>query len=58
MDEDFAMMLGLDQDPQILAYGIDEARRRGIMEASKQSDLEAIRDRPPFPPGFNDPAFP
>ncbi len=60
MDEDFAMMLGLDQDPQILAYGIDQARRTGIMEASKQSDpdLESQRDRPPFPPGFNDPAFP
>jgi len=58
MDEDFAMMLGLDQDPQILAYGINEARVNGIMEASKQSDLESQRDRPPFPPGFNDPAFP
>jgi FtsP/CotA-like multicopper oxidase with cupredoxin domain len=58
MDEDFAMMLGLDQTPQILAYGIDEARRTGIQQASKQSDLESQRDRPPFPPGFNDPAFP
>jgi hypothetical protein len=28
------------------------------MEASKQSDLESQRDRPHFPPGFNDPAFP
>jgi FtsP/CotA-like multicopper oxidase with cupredoxin domain len=58
MDDDFAMMLGLDQTPQILAYGIDEARRTGIQEACQQSDLESQRDRPPFPPGFNDPAFP
>jgi hypothetical protein len=49
MDEDFAMMLGLDQDPQILVYGIDEARRNGIMEASKDSALESQADRPPFP---------
>jgi FtsP/CotA-like multicopper oxidase with cupredoxin domain len=55
MDEDFAMMLGLDQTPQILAYGIDEARTRGIMEASKQSDLESQRPRPNFPAPFVDP---
>jgi len=55
MDEDFAMMLGLDQTPQILAYGIDEARTTGIMEASKQSNLESQADRPDFPPPFTEP---
>jgi hypothetical protein len=58
MDEDFAMMLGLDQATPILAYGIDQARRTGIMEASKQSDpdLESQADRPDFPAPFVDPA--
>jgi hypothetical protein len=49
MDEDFAMMLGLHQDPQILVYGIDEAVHTGIQESSKQSDLMSIADRPDFP---------
>jgi FtsP/CotA-like multicopper oxidase with cupredoxin domain len=58
MDEDFAMMLGLDQATPILAYGIEQAVRTGIMEASKQSDpdLESQADRPDFPPPFVDPA--
>jgi hypothetical protein len=64
MDEDFAMMLGLDQTPQILAYGINEAVNvpnagkigTSVMEASKQSDLESQAPRPNFPPGFTDPA--
>jgi hypothetical protein len=49
MDEDFAMMLGLDQNPQILVYGIDQARRTGVQGASKDSDLMSQTDRPPFP---------
>jgi len=56
MDEDFAMMLGLNQSPQILAYGLDEARRTGIQEAGNQSDLMSVDDRPKFPPPFVDPA--
>jgi len=58
MDEDFAMMLGLDQVPQILVYGIDEARRDGVMGPSKDSELLSQTPRPPFPPPFVDPAFP
>jgi FtsP/CotA-like multicopper oxidase with cupredoxin domain len=50
MDLDFAMMLGLDQDPQILVYGIDQAVRTGIQGSSKDSDLMSQADRPPFPP--------
>ena len=50
MDMDFAMMLGLNQDPQILVYGIDEAARGGVMGASRDSELMSIADRPDFPP--------
>jgi hypothetical protein len=58
MDLDCAMLLGLDQTPQMLAYGIDEARRKGIMEASKDSELMSQKDRPKFPAPFIDPAIP
>jgi hypothetical protein len=49
MDMDFAMMLGLDQDPQILVYGSDEAMREGLMGSSRDSDLHSVADRPAFP---------
>ncbi|MBM4030465.1 MAG: hypothetical protein FJ291_01610 [Planctomycetes bacterium] len=49
MDHDLAMMLGLDQTPQVLVYGINQARTACIQGASKDDSLPWIADRPPFP---------
>jgi FtsP/CotA-like multicopper oxidase with cupredoxin domain len=52
MDMDFAMMLGLDQNPQVLCYGIDDAVQKGMQESGKDDELLSQKDRP------NIPAFP
>jgi hypothetical protein len=58
MDEDFKMMI-LKPNPtapdRTICYGIDEARKTGIMQVSRDSKLESQANRPPFPPGFPDP---
>jgi hypothetical protein len=51
MDEDFAIMIGLNEPQPLLVYGIDEARTNGtgIMEPSKDQRLSSIAPRPDFP---------
>jgi hypothetical protein len=49
MDEDAFMMIFNTTTEDYIAYGIDEARRNGIMEPSKDSQLDSQAPRPDFP---------
>lgn len=48
MDMDFAMMIFRNTGD--ISYGLDEARAGGIMEASRDSQVQTQVDRDPFPP--------